>query len=253
LHWRLDNVERGRLARVLCMPIKGIILPNMGSTEKRAGYKGRQRVAETVPQYAVDAEPSIGLADALFTTGQQRVLGLLFGQPQRSFTVSDIIAATGTGSGAAQREVAKLLASGLVTMRPVGNQKHYQANAEAPIHAELVGIIRKTVGLAEPLREALEPLAGKITAAFVYGSVAKRSDTAGSDIDLMVLSDSLTYADIVGALHPVVGQVGREINPTLYSRAELAKRIRQGNAFVSRVLEQPKVWVLGGESDLGAG
>lgn len=228
-------------------------MPNMGSKEKPTKHRSPQRVGETLTQYAVSAAPRIGLADALFTTGQQRVLGLLFGQPQRSFTVSDIIAVTGAGSGAAQREVAKLLASGLVTVRPVGNQKHYQANAEAPIHVELVGIIRKTIGLAEPLREALAPLADKISAAFVYGSVAKRSDTASSDIDLMVLSDVLTYADIVGALHPLIEQLGRDINPTLYSRAELARRTKQGNAFVARVLEQPKLWVMGSESDLGAG
>jgi len=235
------------------MPIKGINMPNMGTKEKPSKHKLPQRVADASSRYALRAGPSIGLADALFTTGQQRVLGLLFGQPQRSFTVSDIIAATGAGSGAAQREVAKLLESGLVTMRPVGNQKHYQANAEAPIHAELVGIIRKTIGLAEPLREALAPLADEITAAFVYGSVAKRSDTVSSDIDLLILSDTLAYADIVGALHPLIEQLGREINPTLYSRAEITKRIRRGNAFVARVLEQPKLWVIGSEDDLGAG
>lgn len=234
-------------------PIKGIIMPNMGIREKPTGYGTSQRVSEARVPYGARAVPYTGLADALFTTGQQRVLGLLFGQPQRSFTVSDIIAATGAGSGAAQRELAKLLASGLLTVRPVGNQKHYQANAGAPIHDELVSIIRKTVGLAEPLHEALAPLADKITAAFVFGSVAKRNDTASSDIDLMVLSDSLTYADIVGALHPLIEQLGREINPTLYSRAELAKRIKQENAFVARVLEQPKLWVIGSESDLRAG
>ena len=228
-------------------------MPNMGTKREPSRKTPQSRVGDAPARYAAGAEQRFGLADALFTTGQQRVLGLLFGQPQRSFTVSDIIAATGAGSGAAQREVAKLLASGLVTMHPMGNQKRYQANAEAPIHAELVGIIRKTIGPAEPLREALAPLAGDITAAFVYGSVAKRSDTVGSDIDLMVLSDSLTYADVVGALHPVIEQLGRDINPTLYSRAELAKRINQGNAFVTRVLGQPKLWVMGGEGDFGAG
>lgn len=235
------------------MPIKGINIPNMGIKKNPTSRKLPQRVGEAPSDYAVPAGPSVGLADALFTTGQQRVLGLLFGQPQRSFTVSDIIGATGAGSGAAQREVAKLLASGLVTMRPVGNQKHYQANAEAPIHAELIGIIHKTIGLAEPLREALAPLADKIVAAFVYGSIANRSDTASSDIDLMVLSDSLTYADVLSALHPAIAQLGRDINPTLYSRTELAKRIQQQNAFATRVLEQPKVWVMGGESDLCTG
>lgn len=235
------------------MPIKGINVPNMGKRETTTRHRSPPHVGEARAPYRGRMAPSIGLADALFTTGQQRVLGLLFGQPQRSFTVSDIIATTGAGSGAAQREVAKLLAGGLLTVRPVGNQKHYQANAAAPIHGELVSIIRKTVGLAEPLREALAPLADKITAAFVYGSVAKHSDTATSDIDLMVLSDSLTYADVVGTLGPLIEQLGREINPTLYSRAELAKRVKQESAFVARVLEQPKLWVIGGESDFRAG
>lgn len=233
------------------MPKKGITIPNMGTGRKSTGH--RSRMGNATAPYVVPGEATRSLADALFTAGQQRVLGLVFGQPQRSFTVSDIIAATGAGSGAAQREIAKLLESGLVTVRSVGNQKHYQANAVAPIHAELVSIIRKTVGMAGPLREALAPLADEIAAAFVYGSVAKHSDTASSDIDLMVLSDSLTYADIVGALHPVIEQLGREVNPTLYSRAELARRIKQGNAFVARVLEQPKLWVVGGEDDLGVG
>lgn len=190
------------------------------------------------------------LADALFTTTQQRVLGHLFGQPQRSFTVSELIAATGAGSGAAQREVAKLVESGLVTMQPVGNQKHYQANPHAPVYEELIGIVQKTVGMAEPLRAALEPLAGEIIAAFVYGSVAKRRDTAASDIDLMIVSDTLGYADVVSALHPLIERMGREINPALYSRAELAKRIDAGNAFATQVLDQPKVWLYGGDDDL---
>lgn len=197
-------------------------------------------------------EVSRGLADALFTTSQQRVLGLLFGQPQRSFTVSEVIAATGAGSGAAQREIAKLVDSGLVTMQPIGHQKHYQANPYAPVYDELVGIMRKTVGLAEPLRAALAPLADRIVAAFVYGSVAKGSDHAGSDIDLMIVSDVLGYADVVLALHPAIEQLGREVNPTLYTREELAKRIAAGNAFVARVLEQPKAWLYGDDDALGA-
>lgn len=187
----------------------------------------------------------VSLAGALFTHTQQRVLGLLFGQPQRSFTVSELIAASGAGSGAVQRELAKLAESGLVTMQPQGNQKHYRANPAAPIHDELVGIVQKTVGLAEPLRQALAPLADHIQAAFVYGSVAKRSDTAGSDIDLMIVSDTLGYADVMAVLHPLIERLGRDINPTLYSREELARRIHAGNAFVTRVLEQPQLWLIG--------
>jgi len=193
-----------------------------------------------------------GLADALFSTTQQRVLGLLFGQPERSYYATQLIGLAGGGSGAIQREIARLEESGLVTVRRVGTRKHYQANPESPLYEELVGIARKTVGLAGPLREALAPLSKRITAAFVYGSVAKRQDMARSDIDLMVLSDKLAYADVFKALEPLGARLGRPVNPTVLTRQELAKRRKSGNAFIKRVLEQPKVWVIGAEHDLGA-
>lgn len=190
------------------------------------------------------------MADALFSTTQQRVLGLLFGQPERSFYATEIIGLAGSGSGAVQRELARLEQSGLVTVHRLGSQKHYQANPDSPLFAELCGIARKTVGLAEPLREALTPFASMIVAAFVYGSVAKRQDTATSDIDLMVVSDSLTYADLYGSLEPLGAKLGRAVNPTVYSRKEFAKRVREGSAFMTRVLAQPKLWLIGKEDDL---
>ena len=193
---------------------------------------------------------TVNLSDALFSTTQQRVLGLLFGQPDRSFYATEMIGLAGVGSGGVQRELARLAQSGLVTVRPVGNQRHYQANPEAPIYVELCGIVRKTFGMADPLRLALTPLAAQIKCAFVFGSVAKRPDTASSDIDLMVISDSLGYADTFAALEVASTQLGRTVNPTIYSTKELAKRIKQGEAFVTRVLAQPKLWLIGGDDDL---
>lgn len=190
------------------------------------------------------------MASALFSATQQRVLGLLFGQPERSFYATEIIGLAGSGSGAVQRELARLEQSGLVTVHRLGSQKHYQANPDSPLFGELCGIARKTVGLAEPLREALTPFASMIVAAFVYGSVAKRQDTATSDIDLMIVSDSLTYADLYGSLEPLATKFGRPVNPTVYSRKEFAKRVREGNAFMTRVLAQPKLWLIGKEDDL---
>jgi len=215
----------------------GINMPNMGT-------KAGTRVSRP-------RKPT-SLADALFSTIQQRVLAYLFGQPERSFFATELIKLAGGGSGAVQRELARLADSGLVMVTRVGTQKHYQANPKSPIYAELCAIARKTVGLAEPLRVALAPLAKRIAAAFVYGSVAKRSDTAASDIDLMVVSDSLGYADLFAALERASMRLGRKVNPTVYSRRELAKRTKQGNAFVTRVLAQPKVWLIGGEDELGA-
>jgi predicted nucleotidyltransferase len=186
----------------------------------------------------------------LFTTTQQRVLGVLFGQPDRSVYASELIRMAGTGSGAAQRELARLEDSGLVVSRRVGHQKHYQANSQAPLFDELRGIVLKTIGLAEPLRATLKPLSSAIRAAFVYGSVAKATDRAASDIDLMIVSDSLSYGEVFGALERTAKQLGRQVNPTVYTAEEFAKRARSENAFVTRVLEQPKIWIIGGEDDL---
>jgi predicted nucleotidyltransferase len=224
----------------------------MGIKTGHAVRKKHRGVEEAPARYNTAGKSGHGLADALFTATQQRVLGTLFGQPQRSFTVTELIASTGAGSGAAQRELARLTASGLLTVRPIGNQKHYQANPASPIYEELVSILQKTVGLAEPLRQALAPLAKKVTAAFVYGSVARRDDTTASDIDLMIVSDELAYADVMSALHPVQEKLGREVNPTIYSCSEFAKRVRNRNAFVRNVLAQPKLWLIGNEDDLGA-
>lgn len=193
-----------------------------------------------------------GVADALFSTGQQRVLGLLFGQPERTYYANELIALAGGGSGAIQRELKRLEQAGLVTTRRVGSQKHFQANPQALLFDELTSIVRKTFGLAAPLREALAPLGRRIAAAFVYGSVAKRSDTAKSDIDLMVISDKLTYVSIYAVLEPLHERLGRQVNPTVYSRKELARRLKSDNAFVKRVLEQPKIWIIGSENDLAA-
>ena len=190
------------------------------------------------------------LAGALFSGTQQRVLGLLFGQPDRSFYATELINLAGVGSGAVQRELARLAQSGLVTVKPVGNQKHYQANPASPIYAELCGVVRKTVGLAEPLREALAVLAPQIKAAFVYGSIAKKEDTANSDIDLMLVSDTLTFRDTILALQTATEQLGREVNPNIFTRQDFAKRLKEGGSFVSRVMDQPKIWLIGGPDDL---
>jgi predicted nucleotidyltransferase len=190
------------------------------------------------------------LADALFSTTRQRVLAYLFGQPERSFFATELIRLASGGSGAVQRELARLADCGLVTVTRVGTQKHYQANPESPIYAELCGIVRKTVGLAEPLREALAPLKERIKAAFVFGSVAKRSDTASSDIDVLVLSDNIDYADVFAALQSAETKLGRTVNPTVYTPANWRKKRKDRNAFVVKVAAQPKVFLIGTEDDI---
>ncbi len=192
------------------------------------------------------------MADALFPKGRQRVLAVLFGNPDRSFYANEVIALAQSGTGSVQRELAALSEAGLLTVIKQGNQKHYQANAAAPVFAELRGLVMKTSGLADVLRAALAPLAPQIDAAFVYGSVAKQQDTAQSDIDLLVVSAHLSYADVFGALEKATISLGRKVNPSLYTPADIAKRIKQDNAFVTRVLQQPKIWLTGNEEQLHA-
>ena len=189
-------------------------------------------------------------ADALFPAVRQRVLAVLFGSPDRSFYANELIALARSGTGAVQRELASLLAAGLVTVRDQGNQKHYQANAASPVFAELRGLVLKTVGLADVLRAALAPLEDQVAAAFVYGSVARQQYTAASDVDVLIVSDALGYAEVFGALESAAQTLGRTINPTLYTRAELARRRAQDNVFVTRVLDPPRIWLMGDEEAL---
>jgi predicted nucleotidyltransferase len=189
-------------------------------------------------------------ADALFTKTQQRVLGVLFGQSERSFYANEIVALAASGSGAVQRELARLEAAALVTVLRVGNQKHYQANHAAPIFAELRSIVLKTSGVADVLHAALQPLWPSIELAFVYGSIAKGTERAGSDVDLMVIGSLPSNAQLLAALLPAQAQLGRAVNPTLYTPGEFAQRVGDARSFIVRVLEQPKVFVKGSEHDI---
>jgi predicted nucleotidyltransferase len=195
--------------------------------------------------------PFMGIyADALFTKTQQRVLAVLFGQAQRSFYANEVIKLAASGSGAVQRELARLEEAALVTVRRVGNQKHYQANHDAPIFAELRAIVLKTFGVADVLRATLQTLWPQIELAFVYGSLAKGGEHAGSDVDLMVVGTLQSNAQLLDTLLPAREQLGRVVNPTLYTRAEFAQRVHDGKSFMLRVLEQPKIFIKGAEHDI---
>lgn len=207
----------------------GIIVPNMGTKTNTA---------------------SGGLADALFSPVQQRVLGLLFGQPRRRFQSAEVIRLARSGTGAVHRLLTQLAAVGLITVTRSGNQKHYQANRASPVFPELHRLILKTVGVVGPLRQALVPKASKIHAAFVYGSVAKRTETARSDIDLMVITDALTYPDVFQAVQSVERALARSVNPTVLTLAEWRAKRAQSGSFAARVGKGPRLFVIGSDDDL---
>ena len=185
------------------------------------------------------------LVDALFTSTQQKVLGALFGQPDRSFYVTQIMELAGSGRGAVQRELERLRKSGLVSVCMKGTQKHYQADPGSPLFSELCSIIQKTVGLANPIREALRTISGDIQMALIFGSVAKKTDSSSSDIDVLIVADGVMLEDIYEALMPVEVTLARRISTKLYSRVDFKERLDGGNAFVQRVLADPVIELIG--------
>lgn len=197
---------------------------------------------------AKNAEPNLG--NALFSKTQRQVLGLLFGNPERSYYAREIVRFAGVGIGSVQRELEKLTRVGLFTVTRIGNQKHYQANRQAPIYEELRGIVLKTFGLADVLRGALAKFSGRIKVAFIYGSVAKATDTASSDIDAMIISPDLSYSDVMAHLAETEAHLGRAVSPTLYTPADFSRQLAEDNAFLSRVLDQPKIFLIGTEDDI---
>jgi len=203
-----------------------------------------------IPEMGTQPRRPRSLADALFTPVQQRVLALLFGQPDRGFQSAELIRLARVGTGAVRRQLARFEQVGLVEVTRSGNQKHYQAKRESPIFAELHGLVVKTVGLVEPLRVALAPYAPKIRVAFVYGSAAAGGDRATSDIDVMVISDKLTYPDAYGALHAAERVLARPVNPTVITTDEWRKKRARSGSFAARLAAGPKLFVLGGNDDL---
>jgi predicted nucleotidyltransferase len=191
--------------------------------------------------------PNSSIADALFSKVRQRVLAVLFGTPDRSFYTNEVIGLAQSGAGAVQRELADLAAAGLLSVRKQVNQKQYQANAASPVFAELRSLVLKTSGLAHVLRTALLPIAPQIAVAFVFGSMAKQQDTAASDVDLLVVSDTLGYGDVFGALEAASQTLARTINPALYTVVDFKARQLGDNAFINRVMQQPKIWLIGQE------
>ncbi|HED15807.1 MAG TPA: transcriptional regulator [Gammaproteobacteria bacterium] len=190
------------------------------------------------------------IGDALFTKTQQKVLGLLFGKPDKSFYTNEIMRRAAIGRGTVSRELDRLVGAGLITVNREGNQNHYQANANNPVYTELTSIVRKTFGVADVIRDALKPLDENIDLAFIYGSIAKGGDTKSSDIDLMLVGQELSYGGVVELLMPMEDSLRRTINPTIYEKDDFIAKLNSNDSFVIRVMEQPKILIKGNENGI---
>ena len=187
----------------------------------------------------------MSISTALFSDGQSRVYRWVFGQPAREFHLSELRRLSGLGSATLQRELNALADAGLVLSERVGNLRRIRANPQSPVFNELVALTRKTLGAEPLLRDALQALGPDVEGAWIYGSYAKQTDTAGSDIDVMIVGSRLTLARVIEVLLPAEELLGRKVNPVLYTRAEFNKRREEADSFVNRVLAQPLLPLIG--------
>ena len=188
------------------------------------------------------------VGDLLFGQTRGRVLSLLYGAPDESLFVRQIARLIETSVGSVQRELSLLAGAGLVNRTVLGNQVFFQANQEHPDFPELRALLAKTMGVFQMLKTALAPLASRIDLAFVYGSVARGEEKATSDIDLMVIG-AASLDDVLDAVGPLEKQLRRPVNPTIYSREDLKKRLHEGNHFLQSLMDRKKVFLIGDEHE----
>jgi len=194
--------------------------------------------------------PVISQADALFSKTQQRVLGLLFGKPDRRFYTNEIVRWADMGRGTITRELERMTRASILISYKEGNQRYFQANSDNPIFEELINLVRKTFGVVDVIKNALMPLYSEIEYAFIYGSIAKKTENKNSDIDLMLIGKEIDYSDIMQLLIPAEDKVKRNINPTIYTSYDFKKKLQGKNSFVSRVMEQEKLVIKGKVDEL---
>lgn len=189
------------------------------------------------------------LATLFFGAYRRQVLALLLLRPDEAFHLRELARITNTQPGTLRRELAQLADAGVLSRETVGNLVRYKANPDCPIYDELRGILKKTAGVVEVLRDSLAQLTDKIVVAFVYGSVASGTERRSSDIDVMVVGTA-SFEDVVVALHRSQEQLRREVNPNVYGPADFEKKAKEKGSFISRVLKEPKLFILGKEDDL---
>lgn len=190
------------------------------------------------------------LGDVLFTKTQQKVLGLLFGKPDETFYLNEIVRLAGIGKGTVSRELEKMQKADLISTFRIGNQNHYQANKDCPIFEELSGIVRKTFGVSDVIKQALLEFEDEIDYAFVYGSLAKGEEATKSDIDLLIVTESLEYADVMNTLIDAEKLLARPINPSIYNAKQIKDKLKSKNSFISRIFEQDKIWIKESQDDI---
>src|SRR5882672_12538502 len=187
--------------------------------------------------------------DALLPKTRQGILAATLVQPEKAWYLSELARRMEVPPSSLQRELQDLTDAGILKSYRQGRMVYYQANQDSPLYSDLRGLLLKTTGLVGVLADALKPVASKLLLAFVYGSIASGQERSDSDIDLMVVGD-VSPVDLAVPLRHARELLGREINPTVYSSAEFAKKRRAKDHFLTEVLTKPRLLVLGSEHEL---
>lgn len=194
-------------------------------------------------------KPQATLANTLFTRTQQAVLRLLFSDTEKSYHLRGIVSASGLGMGAVQRELQRLTEAGVLIREADRSQVTFRVNTQHPVYPELRGLIIKTFGVADVIRAALQPLVSQIDVAFIHGSFAPGTETHRSDVDVIVVGE-VDFGDVVAALHPEEDRLNREVNPSVYSRGEFLRKLREQHHFLTTVMQSPRIDIIGNSSEL---
>jgi predicted nucleotidyltransferase len=189
------------------------------------------------------------LLDSLLPKIRQAVLAATVLHPDRWWYLSDLAQHLRVTPSSLQRELASLVAAGILQSRRDGNRVYYQPDPACPILPELRGLLIKTIGIADVLRDMLTPFGSKIDVAFLYGSVARGEETSASDVDLMIVG-GLRLAEAASALREAEKRLQRPVNPTLFSPQEFVQKATEGNHFVTTVLRGEKIYLIGSEHDM---
>lgn len=187
--------------------------------------------------------------DALLPKTRQGILAGTLVQPEKAWYAAELARRMGVPSSSLQRELQRLTHAGILRTHRQGRMAYYQANTSSPLFSDLRSLMLKTAGLVDVLADAIKPLFSKIRAAFVYGSIASGEEQAESDIDLMVIG-TLSPAEFALPLRNARELLGREINPVIYAPAEFAKKRANKDQFLTRVLNKPKLFVVGSNDEL---
>lgn len=191
----------------------------------------------------------IDLGTLFFGAYRRQVLGLLLLHPDESFHLREIARVTQTQPGTLRRELTQLADAGVLSREKIGNLVRYRADKFCPIYEELRSILKKTAGVVDVLRDALASLCDRITVAFVFGSIASGDERRASDIDVMIVGD-VSYEEVVGVVHACQTELRREVNPSVYGLKEFKQKVRAQDAFLARVLKEPKLYIQGVDNDI---